>query len=103
MNEPATYGVMVAIGLMAVVTYLCRISGYALMRYVPLTPRVRRGLNVLPGCIIISAIAPIALRGGTTAITALAVAIFVMIWRRSELLALVAGLLVVTGLRSLGL
>jgi uncharacterized membrane protein len=103
MSEAATLGVMVAIGVMAFVTYLCRISGYALMRYVPLTPRVRRGLNVLPGCIIISAIAPIALRGGTTALAALAIAILVMIWRRSELLALVAGLLVVTGLRAFGL
>lgn len=92
-----------ALAVMTVVTYLCRISGFALMGLVPLTPRVKRGLAALPGCIVISAILPIADRSGPVAFLALAVALAAMAWRRSEVLALVAGLGVVTALRAAGL
>jgi uncharacterized membrane protein len=97
-----TYSTMTAIGVMALVTYLCRIAGYMAMRHVPRTPAVTRALNVLPGCIIIAAIAPIAWRGGPVAMLALVAAVGVMTFLRSELAALVAGLGLVAALRAFG-
>jgi uncharacterized membrane protein len=97
-----TYSTLTAIGVMAIVTYLCRIAGYAAMRHVPRTKGVQKGLAVLPGCIIIAAIAPIAWRGGPVALLALCASIGVMMWLRSELAALLAGLGLVAGLRAFG-
>ena len=96
------YSTMTAIGVMALVTYLCRIAGYMAMRHVPRTPAVKRALAVLPGCIIIAAIAPIAWRGGPVAMAALVAAVGAMVFLRSELAALVAGLGLVAALRAFG-
>eukprot|EP01042_Synura_sphagnicola_P028364 gene28364-36595_t len=49
---------------MALATYLCRISGVVLMSFVPLTPRVRRGLAALPGSIVGAAVLPLSARPG---------------------------------------
>jgi uncharacterized membrane protein len=97
-----TYSTMSAICVMALVTYLCRIAGYMAMRHVPRTPAVKRALAVLPGCIIIAAIAPIAWRGGPVAMLGLGAAVSVMVLMRSELAALVAGLGLVAALRASG-
>ena len=43
--DPGAWGPYLAILAMALATYLCRISGVVLMGFVPLTPRVRRGLQ----------------------------------------------------------
>jgi uncharacterized membrane protein len=98
-----TYSTMTAIGVMAIVTYLCRIAGYMAMRHVPRTPVIQKGLDVLPGCIIIAAIAPIAWRGGPVALLALLASIGVMMVVRSELAALIAGLGLVAAMRAFGL
>lgn len=49
---------LIAIVLMAAVTYLCRIGGYVLLRNRPLGARTRAMLNNAPGCVLISVIAP---------------------------------------------
>ncbi len=41
-NEAISLAVILA---MAATTYVCRSFGYFLMGYVPLTPRVRRGVS----------------------------------------------------------
>ncbi|MGL4729302.1 MAG: AzlD family protein [Bosea sp. (in: a-proteobacteria)] len=97
-----TYSALTAIGMMAIVTYLCRIAGYMAMRHVPRTRAIQKGLDVLPGCIIIAAIAPIAWRGGPVAMLALLASIGVMMALRSELAALVTGLGLVAALRAFG-
>ena len=45
--------------LMAVSVYICRIGGYWLAGKVKLGDRIRSWLSYLPGCIIISIIAPL--------------------------------------------
>lgn len=100
--EALLFGSFTAMAVMTVVTYLCRLSGYALMGFVPLTPRVRRGLAALPGCIVVATVLPIAERIGPVAFVALAASLAVMAWRRSEILALATGLGVVTALRASG-
>ena len=46
------------IALMAFVTYLTRVAGYALLRNRVLSPRARAVLDATPGCVLIAVIAP---------------------------------------------
>lgn len=101
--EPAIMGTVTAICAMAVVTYLCRISGYALMGFVPLTPPVRRGLAALPGSIVLATLVPLIEKSGLAAAIAIAAAVLAMAFSRREFVALGVGLAVVAGLRAAGL
>ena len=97
-----TWGPLIAITAMAAATYLCRISGVALMSIIPLTPHVRRGLAALPGSIVVATVLPLIERLGWAAAFALLAAVGTMILRRSELLALLVGMAAISGLRALG-
>jgi uncharacterized membrane protein len=92
-----------AIGLMALATYLCRVGGVVLMSRVRLTPRVERALKALPGCIVTAAVLPIGLQAGPAGMLGLAAALTAMALTRQELAALLAGLGTVAALRALGL
>ena len=98
----STWGALIAITAMAAATYLCRISGVALMSVIPLTPHVRRGLAALPGSIVVATVLPLVERLGMAAAIALLAAVGTMILRRSELLALLVGMAALSGLRALG-
>ena len=100
--EPGSWGPYLAILGMALATYLCRISGVALMSVIPLTPHVRRGLAALPGSIVVATVLPLIERLGWAAAVALLAAVGTMILRRSELLALLVGMAAISGLRALG-
>ena len=97
------FGALLAIGLMAVATYLCRASGVVLMSRVTITPRVERALRALPGSIVTATILPLALDGGVPAILCVGAAILSMSLVRFELLALLAGLATVSLARAVGL
>jgi uncharacterized membrane protein len=99
----SVWGPYIAIAAMALATYLCRISGVVLMGFIPLTPRVRRGLAALPGSIIFATVLPLVDRLGLAAGLALAAAVLSMVLRRSELLALLVGMATVSLARALGL
>lgn len=43
---------------MAIVTYLTRIVGYAVLRNRTLSPRAKAVMEAVPGCVLISVIAP---------------------------------------------
>lgn len=97
------FGVWTAIFVMAVASYLCRIFGYAVMAHVPVTPRVQRALNALPGTIVIATLAPAAAKGGLAAIMALTAAITAKLIFKRDMAAFVAGLGVVMAIRAAGL
>ncbi|WP_439496986.1 AzlD family protein [Bosea sp. (in: a-proteobacteria)] len=97
------WGVWAAIAAMAVATYLCRISGVVMMGFIPLTPHVRRGLAALPGSIVVATVLPLIERLGASAALALLAAVASMVLRRSELLALLVGMAVVSAARAFGL
>ena len=59
-----TYGVLIAIAAMAVATYPMRVGGFWLMGHVPLTPRLRRMLEALPGTVVVATVLPILVREG---------------------------------------
>lgn len=101
--ELGAWGGWVAIAAMALATYLCRISGVVLMGFIPLTPHVRRGLAALPGSIVVATVLPLIERLGLAAGLALLAAVASMVLRRSELLALIVGMAVVSLARLLGL
>jgi len=101
--ELGAWGPYLAILAMALATYACRISGVVLMGFIPLTPRVRRGLAALPGSIVFATVIPLIERLGLAAALALLAAIGSMVLRRSELLALIVGMSVVSAARALGL
>ena len=91
--EPLDLGVL-AIMAMAIATVLMRTGGFWLMAYVPLTPRVRRMLEALPGSIVAAIVLPIIVKNGPVAVVAVVAAAAVMILRRNQVLAVAAGVTV---------
>jgi branched chain amino acid efflux pump len=92
MNEPLAHGPFLAIAAMAAATYLTRWAGYWLMAHIPLTRRVRRMLEVLPGAIMAATVVPLVAKAGLAALLAVLVALGAMIVRRNEFLAVGLGL-----------
>lgn len=87
---------------MAFVTYLTRIAGLWLMNRVTLTPRLKSGLNALPGAILVSIIAPSFFASGyRNAIAGLITAV-VAYFSKSLLAAMIAGVGSVWILRQIG-
>jgi uncharacterized membrane protein len=76
-------------------TYACRIAGYWLMGLVKATPRVEAALRVAPLAVMIGIVAPAALRGGLAEAVGLVVTAAFMWWRRHDLFAALAGVVVV--------
>jgi uncharacterized membrane protein len=102
-NEPADWGVLAALLAMALATYAMRAGGYWLMGRVALTPRLRRMLEALPGSIVAATVLPIVVNGGVVAVLAVGTAGVVMWVRRSDFLAVIAGMSVAAALRAAGL
>lgn len=102
MNDTLPYGSFIAILTMASATYLTRASGYWLMGHIPLTWRVRRGLEVLPGAILASIIAPVVAKAGIVGVIAVVVAALSMIVKRNEFIAVGLALAAATLARAYG-
>jgi uncharacterized membrane protein len=100
--ESGDWSVLVAIAAMGLVTYLLRVGGFWLMAHVPLTRRVRRMLEALPGSVVVAAVLPIVVRDGLAAALAIAAAGAVMLVRRSDILAVLTGMAVAAAVRALG-
>lgn len=67
---------LVAIVLMAMATYLTRIGGYLILGDRVLSPRVRAVMDVAPGCVLISVIAPHVATGQPADLISLALTAF---------------------------
>ncbi len=88
---------------MTAVTYALRAGGYWLMGRLPITLRVRRGLEALPGAIIVSTIMPIVLQGGLAVGLCLVVAAGVQIRLRKEYIAVFCAAAAAAAFRAAGL
>jgi uncharacterized membrane protein len=93
---------LAAIVAMAVPTYLMRVGGFWLMGHLPPSPRLRRMLESLPGAVMAATIVPILAREGAVALLALAAAGAVMLVRRNDLLAVMAGMAAAAAGRAAG-
>jgi uncharacterized membrane protein len=94
--------VIAALLVMAGATLLMRAGGFWVMGRVPLTPRVRRMLEALPGSIVAAIVLPVVAKIGPAAALAVAAAAAVMVLRRNEFLAVAAGVAVAILARSAG-
>lgn len=103
MNDALAHGSLIAILAMAAATLATRFSGYWLMGHIPLTRRVRRCLEILPGAIMAAAIVPIVAKVGPSALIAVIVAAVSMIVKRNEFLAVGLALVAVSLVRAYGL
>lgn len=103
MNEPLAHGPLIAILAMAAATYFTRVSGYWLMGHIPMTKRVRRSLEVLPGAIMAATIVPIVAKIGIVALIAVVVALVSMIIKRNEFIAAGVALVAASLARAYGL
>ncbi len=101
-NE-ADIGAVAAIVAMAGATYLTRASGFWLMAHVPLTARLRRMLEALPGAVVAATILPIVMKSGIPAALAVTAALAAMIIRRNEFLAIAIGVGTAAAARAAGL
>ncbi len=102
-SDPMVYGPFAGIVAMALATYFTRVSGYWLMAHVPMTVRVRRILETLPGAIVVATIAPLMARAGTPGLIGVGVTFASMLLRRNEFLAVALGLTAISLARAYGL
>jgi uncharacterized membrane protein len=103
MSDALQYGSLVAILAMGIAAFVTRVSGYWLMGRIPMTKRVRRGLEVLPGAILVSLVVPVVAKAGIVAAIAVAVALLSMIVKRNEFIAVGLALAAASLARAAGL
>lgn len=95
--------VLAAILLMGLSSYVCRVGGYFLMRYVAMTPRVEAWLRAIPIALIGAILGPVAANGGPPEWLGLAAAIGVMRATGNEFLSAVVAMAAVAAMRALPL
>lgn len=94
---------LLAIVLMALVTYGCRAGGYWLMGRVEISPRIEAGLAYLPGAVLISLVAPAMVEEGIPGTCAVIATAILMRLTNNLLLAMIAGIGTIWLLRQAGL
>jgi uncharacterized membrane protein len=102
-TEAMPHGALLAVLAMAAASYLTRISGFWMMAHVPLTPRLRRMLDALPGSVVAATVLPLVVNGGNAAALGLAAVIGIMLWRGNEFLAVAVGIAIVALTRAAGI
>ncbi|WP_163558471.1 AzlD domain-containing protein [Halomonas sp. NO4] len=94
MTLPASLaGTLLAIVIMALVTYLTRSGGVFVMSRVPIGPRVERFINAMAGSVLVAVITPMAVHGDWGARLALVATLGMMLATRKALVAIAAGIL----------
>ena len=102
-NEFFSSAAVAAILAMAAATYLMRVGGFWLMGHVPLTARMRKMLEALPGAVVAAIVLPVMVKTGAPAFLAIGATVALMVIRRNEFLALAAGIAVAAMARAGGL
>ena len=102
-NELFSSAALAAILAMAAATYLMRVGGFWLMGHVPLTARMRKMLEALPGAVVAAIVLPVMVKTGAPAFLAIGATVALMVIRRNEFLALAAGIAVAAMARAGGL
>jgi len=103
MSHEIEFGPVAGILVIALATYFTRVFGFWAMGHVPMTLRVRRMLETLPGAIVVATIAPLMCRAGVPGVIGIAATLASMVLRRNEFLAVALGLASVAAARAAGL
>jgi uncharacterized membrane protein len=101
--DETTVLALLAIAAMALVTHLLRFGGFWLMGRVPLTARMRRALEAMPGVVVSAAVPPIVIDIGPMAIAAVAVAVLLMLLLRNVFAAIAGGVITAAVTRGIGI
>jgi uncharacterized membrane protein len=88
---------------MAAASFLCRASGFWLMRFIPVTPRVEAALKATPLAVMVGIVAPAAARGNIAEIAGLGAIFIATRLNADDVLAAIAGVAVLAGARAAGL
>lgn len=94
-------GTLLGIAVVTAATVFNRCAGFFLMRLVPITPRVRRILDCLPGSVLVAMLAPGAVKGDIATIAGLAAALISAKLVRSDIVPVVSAMAVAAGLRAI--
>jgi len=97
----ADHGFYLALAGMAAASYTCRIAGFVLMRFVPVTPRVEAALKAIPLGVMIGIVTPAVAAGRPPEILGLLAVGLAMKLVRNDLVAAVAGAATVAVCRQL--
>jgi branched chain amino acid efflux pump len=92
MPSEMLFGPFAGIMAIALATYFTRVIGFWAIGHVPMTLRLRRMLETLPGAIVVAAIVPLMFRAGIPGVIGIAMTFLVMLWRRNEFLAVAFGM-----------
>jgi uncharacterized membrane protein len=84
--------VLLIIAAMALAAALCRFSGFWLMRFVPLTPRVQAGLAAIPMAVMAGIMAPAVVHGGVPESAAMLATVAAVKLGGNDLVAILVGL-----------
>ena len=91
----AENGFYAAVLGMAVASYACRVGGFLLMGWVPITPRLEAALRAMPIGVMTGIVAPYVAAGRPPEIAGLVAVAVAMKLTRSDIVAAVAGAAVV--------
>ncbi len=98
--DPRTLAVIL---VMALAAAACRFAGFAFMRFIPMTPRVKAALAAIPLAVMLAIILPPALRGGWPEAAGIVATVVAVLLRGNEVVAVVAGMTTVAFARAMGL
>ncbi len=92
----------VLLAVMALAAFLCRVAGFTLMRFVPVSPRMEAALRATPLAVMAGITALAVQAGGLAEGLALAAVVGLTLAVRSDVAAALLGVAVVAGLRWAG-
>ncbi len=91
-----------ALGVIAVVTYITRVGGLVIMSRMSITKRIERSLEALAGSVLVAIVAPATLEGDLAAKAAVVASIVIMLLTRNAVLAMGTGLVAAVAIRFAG-
>lgn len=97
--SPSFLQALIAMGL---ASYACRATGFVLMHYIPVTPRVEAALKAIPLGVMVGIVVPSLSSGRVPELVGLAVVLLVMKTLRHDVVAAIAGAAAVGIGRTLG-
>lgn len=90
---------LLAIAVMTAAAAICRLSGFWFMGLVPVTPRIEAALGAIPLAVMIGIMVPAVMKGGIAEALGL-IAVFAAVRLKvNDLVATLAGLVVVAAVR----
>jgi uncharacterized membrane protein len=92
----------VHLAVMAAAAFLCRVAGFTLMRFVPVSPRIEAALRATPLAVMAGITALAVQAGGLAEGLALASVVGLTLVLRSDVAAALLGVVVVAALRWAG-